>query len=189
MQSQVAPYDLVQRMRASIQIMGPLVARFGRAKVAMPGGCNLGPRKIDIHLRGLAAMGAEVRSDHGFVEVIAPRLRAIDMFLDYPSVGATENLLMAAVLAEGTTTLENVAREPEIVDLCKFLMSMGAEIEGAGTSTVRIHGVDRDASRRAHGAGRPHRGRNVPGGGGRHRRRGGGHGHTVRTCSTCSCPS
>ena len=140
-QSHVAPYELVQRMRASIQIMGPLVARFGQARVAMPGGCNLGPRKIDIHLRGLAAMGAEVRSDHGFVEVVAPKLRSTDMFLDYPSVGATENLLMAAVLAEGTTTLENAAREPEIVDLCKFLMSMGAEIEGAGTSTVRIHGV------------------------------------------------
>jgi UDP-N-acetylglucosamine 1-carboxyvinyltransferase len=140
-QSHVAPYELVQRMRASIQIMGPLVARFGRARVAMPGGCNLGPRKIDIHLRGLADMGGVVRSDHGFVEVTASRLHAVDMFLDYPSVGATENLLMAAVLAEGTTTLENVAREPEIVDLCKFLISMGADIEGAGSSTMRINGV------------------------------------------------
>ena len=141
-QSHVAPYELVQRMRASIQIMGPLVARFGRARVAMPGGCNLGPRKIDIHLRGLADMGGVVRSDHGFVEVTASRLHAIDMFLDYPSVGATENLLMAAVMAEGTTTLENVAREPEIVDLCKFLVSMGADIEGAGSSTIRVNGVD-----------------------------------------------
>ncbi|MBN1320644.1 MAG: UDP-N-acetylglucosamine 1-carboxyvinyltransferase [Thermoleophilia bacterium] len=141
-QSHVAPYELVQRMRASIQIMGPLVARFGRARVAMPGGCNLGPRKIDIHLRGLADMGGVVRSDHGFVEVAASRLHAIDMFLDYPSVGATENLLMAAVMAEGTTTLENVAREPEIVDLCKFLVSMGADIEGAGSSTIRVNGVD-----------------------------------------------
>jgi UDP-N-acetylglucosamine 1-carboxyvinyltransferase len=140
-QSHVAPYELVQRMRASIQIMGPLVARFGQARVAMPGGCNLGPRKIDIHLRGLAEMGGVVRSDHGFVEVTADRLHAINMFLDYPSVGATENLLMAAVLAEGTTILENAAREPEIVDLCKFLMSMGADIEGAGSSTVRINGV------------------------------------------------
>jgi UDP-N-acetylglucosamine 1-carboxyvinyltransferase len=140
-QSHVAPYDLVQRMRASIQIMGPLVARFGQARVAMPGGCNLGPRKIDIHLRGLADMGGVVRSDHGFVEVTAAKLHGIDMFLDYPSVGATENLLMAAVLAEGTTTLENVAREPEIVDLCKFLISMGADIEGAGSSTVRVNGV------------------------------------------------
>jgi UDP-N-acetylglucosamine 1-carboxyvinyltransferase len=140
-QSHVAPYELVQRMRASIQIMGPLVARFGQARVAMPGGCNLGPRKIDIHLRGLAEMGGVVRSDHGFVEVTADRLHAINMFLDYPSVGATENLLMAAVLAEGTTILENAAREPEIVDLCKFLVSMGADIEGAGSSTVRINGV------------------------------------------------
>jgi len=140
-ESHVAPYDLVQRMRASIQIMGPLVARFGKAKVAMPGGCNLGPRKIDIHLRGLAAMGATVNSDHGFVEVEAPRLKAADVFLDYPSVGATENLLMAAVLADGASTLENAAREPEIVDLCKFLVSMGADIEGAGTSTVKVRGV------------------------------------------------
>jgi UDP-N-acetylglucosamine 1-carboxyvinyltransferase len=141
-QSHVAPYDLVQRMRASIQIMGPLVARFGQAKVAMPGGCNLGPRKIDIHLRGLAEMGGVVRSDHGFVEVTAEKLRATNIFLDYPSVGATENLIMAAVLAEGTTTLENAAREPEIVDLCKFLVSMGADIEGAGSSTVRVNGVE-----------------------------------------------
>jgi len=140
-ESHVAPYELVQRMRASIQIMGPLVARFGQARVAMPGGCNLGPRKIDIHLRGLAEMGGIVRSDHGFVEVTAGRLHAVNMFLDYPSVGATENLLMAAVLAEGTTVLENAAREPEIVDLCKFLVSMGADIEGAGSSTVRIKGV------------------------------------------------
>ncbi len=139
--SHVAPYELVQRMRASIQIMGPLVARFGTARVAMPGGCNLGPRKIDIHLRGLADMGATVSSEHGFVEVSAERLRGTNVFLDYPSVGATENLLMAAVLAEGATVLENVAREPEIVDLCKFLMSMGANIEGAGSSTIRIAGV------------------------------------------------
>jgi UDP-N-acetylglucosamine 1-carboxyvinyltransferase len=137
----VAPYDLVQKMRASIQIMGPLVARFGTARVAMPGGCNLGPRKIDIHLRGLAEMGGVVQSEHGFVEVTAPRLHSVDMILDYPSVGATENLLMAAVMAEGTTTLENAAREPEIVDLCKFLVSMGADISGAGSSTVRINGV------------------------------------------------
>jgi UDP-N-acetylglucosamine 1-carboxyvinyltransferase len=107
----------------------------------MPGGCNLGPRKIDIHLRGLAEMGGVVRADHGFVEVTAEKLHATSMFLDYPSVGATENLLMAAVLAEGTTILENAAREPEIVDLCKFLMSMGADIEGAGGSTVRVSGV------------------------------------------------
>jgi UDP-N-acetylglucosamine 1-carboxyvinyltransferase len=140
--SQEAPYELVQKMRASIQIMGPLVARFGRAKVALPGGCNLGPRKIDFHLKGLAQLGATIRQDHGFIEVSAKRLRGDSIFLDYPSVGATENLMMAAVLAEGVTVIENAAREPEIVDLSKFLMSMGAEIEGAGTPTVTIRGVE-----------------------------------------------
>lgn len=140
-ESHVAPYELVQRMRASIQIMGPLVARFGEARVAMPGGCNLGPRKIDIHLRGLAAMGAEISSGHGVVAVRADRLKGVNMFLEYPSVGATENLVMAAVLADGVSVLENAAREPEIVDLCKFLISMGADIEGAGSSTLRINGV------------------------------------------------
>jgi UDP-N-acetylglucosamine 1-carboxyvinyltransferase len=140
-ESHTAPYDLVQRMRASIQIMGPLVARFGRARVAMPGGCNLGPRKIDLHLRGLAQFGAEVSSDHGFVEVRADRLHGATVFLDYPSVGATENLLMAGVLAGGTTIIDNAAREPEIVDLGKFLISMGADIEGAGTPRIVVRGV------------------------------------------------
>ncbi len=140
-QSQVAPYELVQRMRASIQIMGPLVARFGRARVALPGGCNLGPRKIDFHLKGLGQLGAEVVTDHGFVDVSAARLTGADIILDYPSVGATENLLMAAVLARGTTVIDNAAGEPEIVDLSKFLISLGAEIEGAGTSRVTVHGV------------------------------------------------
>jgi UDP-N-acetylglucosamine 1-carboxyvinyltransferase len=139
--SHVAPYELVQRMRASIQIMGPLVARFGHARVAMPGGCNLGPRKIDIHLRGLQQLGATVRTGHGFVEVTAEKLRGDTIVLEYPSVGATENLLMAAVLADGATVIDNAAREPEIVDLCKFLVSMGAEIEGAGTSQVTVCGV------------------------------------------------
>lgn len=140
--SHVAPYELVQRMRASIQIMGPLVARFGHARVAMPGGCNLGPRKIDIHLRGLRQLGAAVRTGHGFVEVTAEKLLADTIILEYPSVGATENLLMAAVLADGVTVIDNAAREPEIVDLCKFLVSMGAEIEGAGTSQVTVRGVE-----------------------------------------------
>lgn len=140
-ESQTAPYELVQKMRASIQIMGPLVAHYGQAKVAMPGGCNLGPRKIDIHLRGLTQLGAEIRSDHGFIEVHAPRLQGTDILLEYPSVGATENLMMAAVLAEGETVIDNAAREPEIVDLSKFLVSMGADIEGAGTSTIRVRGV------------------------------------------------
>ncbi len=139
--SQTAPYDLVQKMRASIQIMGPLVAHFGQARVAMPGGCNLGPRKIDIHLRGLTQLGAEITSDHGFVEVRAPRLTGTYILLEYPSVGATENLMMAAVRADGETTIDNSAREPEIVDLSKFLISMGADIEGAGTSTIKVRGV------------------------------------------------
>ena len=139
--STTAPYELVQRMRASIQIMGPLVARFGRARVAMPGGCNLGPRKIDFHLRGLTQLGAKVSQEHGFVEVVAERLLGAAVSLDYPSVGATENLMMASVLADGVTTIDNAAREPEIVDLSKFLVSMGAEIEGAGTSTVTVRGV------------------------------------------------
>jgi len=141
-ESQAAPYDLVQRMRASIQIMGPLVARFGYARVAMPGGCNLGPRKIDMHLQGLKDLGAEVRTDHGFVEVSAAHgLQGTHITLEYPSVGATENLLMASVLAKGTTVVENAAREPEVVDLCKFLVSMGADVEGAGTSTLVVRGV------------------------------------------------
>lgn len=140
--TQTAPYELVQRMRASIQIMGPLVAHYGKARVAMPGGCNLGPRKIDMHLKGLAQLGAEVRSDHGFIEVTAPRLKGTYILLEYPSVGATENLMMAAVRAQGETVIDNAAREPEIVDLSKFLMSMGADIEGAGTSTIRVRGVE-----------------------------------------------
>jgi len=139
--SQTAPYELVQKMRASIQIMGPLVAHYGQARVAMPGGCNLGPRKIDIHLKGLTQLGAEITSNHGFIEVQAPRLRGTDILLEYPSVGATENLMMAAVLAEGETLIDNAAREPEIVDLSKFLVSMGADVEGAGTSTIRVRGV------------------------------------------------
>ena len=139
--SQTAPYERVQRMRAAIQIMEPLVAHFGQARVAMPGGCNLGPRKIDIHLRGLTQLGAEIKSDHGFVEVKAPRLTGTYILLEYPSVGATENLMMAAVRAEGETTIDNSAREPEIVDLSKFLISMGADIEGAGTSTIKVRGV------------------------------------------------
>lgn len=139
--SQTAPYELVQKMRASIQIMGPLVAHYGQARVAMPGGCNLGPRKIDIHLKGLTQLGAEITSNHGFIEVQAPQLRGSEILLEYPSVGATENLMMAAVLAEGETLIDNAAREPEIVDLSKFLISMGADIEGTGTSTIRVRGV------------------------------------------------
>lgn len=143
-----APYELVRTMRASIIVMGPLVARLGEATIAMPGGCNIGPRRIDFHLRGLEKLGASIRIDHGFIKVACERLRGAVVALDYPSVGATENLLMAATAADGETVIENAAREPEIADLCAFLRGMGAVIEGAGTSTVRVegghplHGVD-----------------------------------------------
>jgi len=135
-----APYDLVRAMRASIIVMGPLVARLGRASIPMPGGCNIGPRRIDFHLRGLQRLGAQVEIEHGFIEVRCDGLRGAVVALDYPSVGATENLLMAATAAAGETVIENAAREPEIVDLCKFLMSMGAVIEGAGTSSIHVEG-------------------------------------------------
>ena len=134
-----APYELVSRMRASILVLGPLLARCGRARVAMPGGCNIGSRKIDLHVRGLEKMGARFSSEHGFLEGVAPRgLSGAIISLDFPSVGATENILMAAVLAKGTTTIDNAAREPEIADLCGMLQLMGAKIDGAGTSTIRV---------------------------------------------------
>jgi UDP-N-acetylglucosamine 1-carboxyvinyltransferase len=145
-----APYELVRTMRASIIVMGPLVARLGEATIAMPGGCNIGPRRIDFHIRGLEKLGATVEIDHGFIKVHSPQLRGAAVSLDYPSVGATENLLMAATAAEGVTVIENAAREPEIADLCAFLCGMGAVIEGAGSSTIRIegghalHGVDHE---------------------------------------------
>jgi UDP-N-acetylglucosamine 1-carboxyvinyltransferase len=135
-----APYELVRTMRASIIVMGPMVARLGRARIAMPGGCNIGPRRIDFHLRGLERLGANIEIDHGFIQVTADRLRGVHVPLDYPSVGATENLLMAATAADGETIIENAAREPEIVDLASFLCSMGAQIEGVGSSTIHIWG-------------------------------------------------
>jgi UDP-N-acetylglucosamine 1-carboxyvinyltransferase len=139
-----APYDLVRRLRASISVLGPLVARRGRARVALPGGDNIGSRGLDMHITGLTELGAEVRIEHGFVVAEVPdRLRGTSLWLDFPSVGATENLLMAAVLAEGTTVIDNVAREPEIVDLCEMLGEMGASIDGVSTSTLTVHGVDR----------------------------------------------
>lgn len=139
-----APYEMVARMRASIAVLGPLVARMGQANVAMPGGCNIGSRKIDMHIRGLEELGVEVTFGHGFIHAKAPDggLRGAHVFLDFPSVGATENLLMAAVLAKGTTIIENAAREPEIVDLAVFLQKMGARIEGAGTQTITVEGVE-----------------------------------------------
>jgi len=137
------PYELVRRMRASILVLGPLLARTGRARVAMPGGCNIGRRKIDLHVRGLERMGAEFSYDHGYLVAEASgRLRGTIVSLDFPSVGATENLLMAAVAAAGTTVIENAAREPEIQDLAAFLTSMGARIAGVGTPTIEVEGVD-----------------------------------------------
>lgn len=138
------PYELVAKMRASIAVLGPLVARFGEARVAMPGGCNIGSRKIDMHIRGLQHLGVEVTFGHGYIHAQAPvgGMRAAEVTLDFPSVGATENLLMASVLARGTTTIENAAREPEIVDLIDFLNEMGARISGAGSPTLTVQGVD-----------------------------------------------
>jgi UDP-N-acetylglucosamine 1-carboxyvinyltransferase len=139
-----APYEVVRRLRASINVLGPLVARTGRARVAMPGGDNIGSRGIDMHIAGLQRLGAQVSVEHGFVVASVPdRLRGATIWLDFPSVGATENLLMAAVLARGTTVIDNAAREPEIVDVCHLLTQMGAEVGGVGTSTLEIEGVDR----------------------------------------------
>ncbi|SFC59387.1 UDP-N-acetylglucosamine 1-carboxyvinyltransferase [Klenkia taihuensis] len=134
-------YDLVRRMRASISVLGPLVARCGQAKVALPGGDAIGSRGLDMHVAGLERLGATVRSEHGFLIATAPRLVGTSIWLDFPSVGATENLVMAAVLAEGTTVVDNAAREPEIVDICTMLTEMGARISGAGSSTITVEGV------------------------------------------------
>ena len=139
--SSEAPYDLVKTMRASFLTLGPLVARTGRARVSTPGGCAIGSRPVDIHLAGLERLGARICQAHGYVEAEAPRLRGARITLDFPSVGATENVMMAATLAEGTTVIENAAREPEIGDLAAALCAMGARIDGAGTSVVRIEGV------------------------------------------------
>lgn len=136
------PYELVAQMRASIVVLGPLVARFGHARVAMPGGCNIGSRKIDMHVHGLEHLGVDVSFEHGFIDATAPGgLHGAQVILDFPSVGATENLLMASVLAEGVTVIDNAAREPEIGDLVDMLTSMGARISGRGSSTLEIEGV------------------------------------------------
>jgi UDP-N-acetylglucosamine 1-carboxyvinyltransferase len=136
-----APYELVSRMRASILVLGPLLARVGRARVAMPGGCNIGSRKIDLHVRALEKMGARFLSEHGFLEASTDGLRGAVISLDFPSVGATENVMMAAVAARGTTVIENAAREPELTDLADLLTGMGARIEGVGSPTIEIEGV------------------------------------------------
>ncbi|KUK11096.1 MAG: UDP-N-acetylglucosamine 1-carboxyvinyltransferase 1 [Clostridia bacterium 41_269] len=139
--SSEAPYEFMRRMRASILVMGPLLARTGYAKMSMPGGCAIGARPIDLHLKGLAAMGADIKKDHGWITVRAKKLAGARIYLDFPSVGATENIMMAASLAEGITIIENAAEEPEIVDLANFLNSMGSRITGAGTNIIRIEGV------------------------------------------------
>ncbi|MEO6204122.1 MAG: UDP-N-acetylglucosamine 1-carboxyvinyltransferase [Mycobacteriales bacterium] len=136
-----ADYDLVRRMRASIAVLGPLIARCGEAKVALPGGDAIGSRGLDFHIAGLVKLGATMASEHGYLIATAPQLVGTTVWLDFPSVGATENLLMAAVLAQGTTTIDNAAREPDIADLCAFLVGMGASIDGIGTSTLMIEGV------------------------------------------------
>ena len=138
-----APYELVAKMRASTAVMGPLLGRFHRAKIAMPGGCNLGARKIDMHILGLEALGVEFDTAHGYINANAPQgLRGTTVTLEFASVGATENLIMAAVRAQGTTVIDNAAREPEIVDLANMLNEMGAKIVGAGTPVVTIEGVE-----------------------------------------------
>ena len=137
-----APYELVRRMRASINVLGPLVARCGEARVALPGGDNIGSRRLDMHVRGLEAMGAEIAVEHGFIHARCNALCGARIVLEFPSVGATENLLTAAVLAKGETVIENAAREPEITDLTAFLNRMGAHVIGAGTSTITVEGVD-----------------------------------------------
>src|SRR5215813_3208682 len=140
--STTAPYDLVRKMRASVLVLGPLLARAGEARVSLPGGCAIGTRPVDLHLRGLQCLGAEVNLRQGYIEATAPKgLRGAEVVFPTISVGATENLLMAASLAEGETTLVNAAREPEIVDLASCLVGMGAKIEGAGTDRIRISGA------------------------------------------------
>ncbi len=138
-----APYELVKTMRASILVLGPLVARFGAARVSLPGGCAIGQRPVDQHIKGLQAMGAEIHVEHGYVTAQASRLRGTHIFTDMVTVTGTENLMMAATLAEGETVIENAAREPEVTDLARALTAMGARIEGAGTDRIIVHGVER----------------------------------------------
>ena len=137
-----APYDLVRKMRASFLIMGPLLARLGSAKISLPGGCAIGTRPIDLHLKGFEALGAKISIGHGYIEAVAPEgLKGAQIYLDFPSVGATENILMAASMAQGQTVIENPAQEPEIVDLANYLNIMGAKIRGAGTNVIKVEGA------------------------------------------------
>jgi UDP-N-acetylglucosamine 1-carboxyvinyltransferase len=139
----IAPYDLVRTMRASILVLGPLVARFGEAEVSLPGGCAIGSRPVDQHIRGLQALGADITVENGYIKARAKRLKGARILMDMVTVTGTENIMMAATLAQGTTVIENAAQEPEVLDLAHCLMAMGAQIEGAGTSTMVIHGVER----------------------------------------------
>jgi UDP-N-acetylglucosamine 1-carboxyvinyltransferase len=138
-----APYELVRKMRASFLALGPLLARFGRSRVSRPGGCAIGTRPVGVHLAGLACLGAKIEETHGYVEAVAEKLVGGHFIMEMPSVGATENIMLAAVLAQGTTRVENAAREPEVVDLAAALVKMGAKIEGAGSSIIEIEGVER----------------------------------------------
>ncbi len=146
----VAPYELVKTMRASILVLGPMLARFGQAKVSLPGGCAIGSRPVDLHIKGLQAMGAEIDIEHGYILARAKRLKGARIFMDLVTVTGTENLMMAAALADGTTVLENAAREPEVTDLAHCLIAMGARIEGVGSDVITVHGVER-----LHGAAYP----------------------------------
>lgn len=136
-----APYELVGKMRASFLLAGPLLSRMGKARISMPGGCPIGTRPIDLHLKGFEAMGAQIEKGHGYVDLKAKKLKGAKIYLDFPSVGATENIILSAVLAEGETIIENAAAEPEIIDLAEFLNKQGAKIEGAGSDTIKICGV------------------------------------------------
>jgi len=138
-----APYDMVKTMRAAILVLGPLLARFGEARVSLPGGCAIGSRPVDLHIKGLQAMGAEIQIEHGYIHAKCNRLKGARVFFDLVSVTGTENLMMAGALADGVTVLENAAREPEVVDLANCLISMGANIEGAGSDTITIAGIDK----------------------------------------------
>lgn len=140
--SHEAPYDYVKKMRASVLVMGPLIARLGRAKVSLPGGCAIGTRPIDLHLKGLEALGVRISMEHGYILAEASGLKGARIYLDFPSVGATEHIMMTAALAEGTTIIENAAEEPEIVDLANFINSMGGNVKGAGTKVIKVEGVD-----------------------------------------------
>ncbi|MCX7715197.1 MAG: UDP-N-acetylglucosamine 1-carboxyvinyltransferase [Clostridia bacterium] len=139
--SDVAPYELVSKMRGSFLLAGPLLARCGHTRISLPGGCPIGTRPVDLHLKGFAAMGADIAQGHGYIDISAEKLHGAKIYLDFPSVGATENIMMAACLADGETIIENVAAEPEIIDLAGFLNKMGAKITGAGSDTIKIEGV------------------------------------------------